>query len=74
MTRVDAGGLEIREVYPVDVTLVDTDIQLMSDTPDCDTGGTASQGALFLCDGLEGASFEGTNYATSGSNDYRAIF
>ena len=73
MTRVDAGWLEIREVDPVDISLVDSNIELMSNTSHSNTGSAASQRALFLRNRFESSSFQRADYTPTGSDDYSAI-
>ena len=57
MARVDTSRLEIREVYSVNIPLVDPNIHLMPNSPDCHTGSTPIQGAFLLCYRFKSASF-----------------
>ena len=73
MTRVNTGGLEIREVDPVDVSLVDSNVELMPNTPHSNTGCAAGQRTLFLCDRFESSSFQCADNTSPGSDDYSSV-
>ena len=73
MAGVDADGLEVRVVDPIDVALVDANKELVSHAPDRDARRTPGQLALLLGDRLEGAGPDRAHYSAACSDYYCTV-